>query len=667
MPVPEALTDVHAALGSLPLAVLFVVTLLAVALETSLFIGLLVPGDVVVLVVATTATTPARFGAVAAAALVGSLLGESVGYAIGRRFGPAIRGSRLGRRLGERRWEEATRTVDQWGPRAILLARFTPVVHAMLPVVAATVRYPFRRFIAWCAVASAAWSVVYTGVGAVAGTQLTRVKSALGLLGVGALLAFGVLLVSKLGHAHLRRLETNPHGGVHQGPSAPSGDVAAPSTGATPSTEGKAESFGVLQGLETARGDVSTTVAAGTDETRDDGSWAGRMNGDAVMVHTSVAVGADAGIPTRGSSVRVAPRRAASSSFAVTDESRRAGTRAATWTPGTGERDSSSAAGPRVSTGAPAAGVRLAWRAQHVLVLAVVAVLVGFLAYQNRDAIDPRAWRENLHVGWMTLAVVGVAATLVGNTWNLMGASPVRLRFGSTFVVQVAGSLLRVVSPAAVGGAAVNVQHLRRVGLGDVAAVGTVSVAQAMQFLLTLVLLPPIAFAAGTDVRLLGGDGVRIALYVVAAFAVVAGVAVIVVRRSPGLAARVRVLLGELTRSLRAMAADPRRAAVSMGGAVLVSAGLAISLWASVHAFGGSLSPFTAFGVLLLGSTAGNAVPVPGGLGSVEAALVAALTATGTALTVALPAVALFRLVTLWLLLPAGLVSVGVLRRRRQL
>lgn len=322
---------------------------------------------------------------------------------------------------------------------------------------------------------------------------------------------------------------------------------------------------------------------------------------------------------------------------------------------------------PRQEPDPNTAGLHFSWRPRHVLLLAVAVGLVGWLTYTNRDAINPLLWRTNLHPVWAVLALTGMAFTLAGNAWNLQGASPVRLRFWPTFGAQLAGSLVRVVSPAAVGGAAVNVRYLRRAGVGGAASVGTVSVAQSIQLVLALVLLPPVAIAAGADAALLNADGARIALYVVAGLAVVAVAAVIVVRRSALVEARVRVLLGELTCSVRAMAAAPRRAAVSVGGAMLITAGLVTALWSAVHAFGGTLGVLTAAGVLLLGTSAGNAVPVPGGLGSVDAALVAALTATGTQLGVALPAVALFRLVTLWLPLPAGIVSLGLLRRRGQL
>lgn len=166
------------------------------------------------------------------------------------------------------------------------------------------------------------------------------------------------------------------------------------------------------------------------------------------------------------------------------------------------------------------AGLRFSWQPRQVLLLAAVAALVGWLAYDNRHAIDLGLWRSQLNLWWAGLAVFGVVVTLAGNAWNLMGASPVRLRFGATFGAQLAGSLVRIVSPAAVGSAAVNVQYLRRAGVGTSASVGTVSVAQSVQVLLALFLLPPVAYAANTDVDLLRGDVERFAPYVAGGLAV---------------------------------------------------------------------------------------------------------------------------------------------------
>ena len=86
------------ALAGLNPLVLYLLTGLFTMLETSALVGLVVPGDAVVLLAGTTATSPARFLALVATAVAGSLAGESVGYLLGRRFGDRLRTSRLGRR-----------------------------------------------------------------------------------------------------------------------------------------------------------------------------------------------------------------------------------------------------------------------------------------------------------------------------------------------------------------------------------------------------------------------------------------------------------------------------------------------------------------------------------------------------------------------------------------
>src|SRR6266508_2162985 len=59
--------------------VLYLLTGVFTMLETSALVGLLVPGDAVVLLAGTTATSPTRFVALVAVALAGSLAGETIG------------------------------------------------------------------------------------------------------------------------------------------------------------------------------------------------------------------------------------------------------------------------------------------------------------------------------------------------------------------------------------------------------------------------------------------------------------------------------------------------------------------------------------------------------------------------------------------------------------
>jgi membrane protein DedA with SNARE-associated domain len=197
MPIAGTLTEIHATLLGLSPVLVALLAALAVSIETSLFVGLLIPGDLMLLVAGTTATSPARFALLVVAGIVGSLVGEAVGYWIGHRFGHRIRRSRVGQKIGEPLWRRTERFMDRFGPRAIVLARFMPGIHAVVPVVTGSVRYPFRRFIRWAAVAAVVWSTVYVGAGALAGAHLPRVQGSLGLIGYVVLVMIALVVLGK--------------------------------------------------------------------------------------------------------------------------------------------------------------------------------------------------------------------------------------------------------------------------------------------------------------------------------------------------------------------------------------------------------------------------------------------------------------------------------------
>jgi uncharacterized protein (TIRG00374 family) len=85
----------------------------------------------------------------------------------------------------------------------------------------------------------------------------------------------------------------------------------------------------------------------------------------------------------------------------------------------------------------------------------------------------------------------------------------------------------------------------------------------------------------------------------------------------------------------------------------------------SIDAFGGSV-PWALVAVLVLAGTAiGSAAPTPGGIGAVEAVLVAGLTAAaGLNGATALSAVLLFRLLTFWLPVLPGWLAFAMLQRK---
>lgn len=292
-----------------------------------------------------------------------------------------------------------------------------------------------------------------------------------------------------------------------------------------------------------------------------------------------------------------------------------------------------------------------------------MVALIAWFAWANWAAINPAGWLGRLHWGWALLALAASAGTLAGNAFNLMGSAPLRLRFGRTMAVQSTGTVARLVSPASVGGSAVNIAYLRRLGVRTSAAVTAVGISHVVQFVSTTLLLLVTLWLGNAPVHM-GLPSGRYTAIVPLALLVAGTVALLILRRAPSVWARVEALVAEVRQSLATLLLHPRRAVLGFGGSVLISVALTVSLWAAAHAFGAPLGLGSALLILLLGSTAGGLIPVPGGIGAIDACLVAALTASGFGLAVAVPTVALFRLVTLWLHLPVGLAAGAVLRRR---
>jgi uncharacterized protein (TIRG00374 family) len=112
---------------------------------------------------------------------------------------------------------------------------------------------------------------------------------------------------------------------------------------------------------------------------------------------------------------------------------------------------------------------------------------------------------------------------------------------------------------------------------------------------------------------------------------------------------RVRPMLREVGPRLITVLQRPLKLAEGVGGILLLNFACIGVLIACVHAFGGQLNLAAIAVVYLAGATLGQAAPTPGGLGGVEAAMSAGLTAAGLDAGLAVSSVLLFRLVTFWL------------------
>lgn len=161
----EILTDILNFVESVPPGLRTLLTGVAIMLETSALIGLIVPGDTIVLVSSTGVTTGLQFLLMVVAVVVGALVGESLGFWLGRYFGPKLRQSWVGQRVGEERWKKADRFIKRRGGIAVFISRFLPVFHSVVPLAAGMTAMPYRMFMAWTTPACIIWAFLYISIG----------------------------------------------------------------------------------------------------------------------------------------------------------------------------------------------------------------------------------------------------------------------------------------------------------------------------------------------------------------------------------------------------------------------------------------------------------------------------------------------------------------------
>jgi len=255
--------------------------------------------------------------------------------------------------------------------------------------------------------------------------------------------------------------------------------------------------------------------------------------------------------------------------------------------------------------------------------------------------------------------------TYLAGAISLQGSVTVRLPFWPTVLTQGASSFVNRVSPANVGGMALNVRYLQKSGVEPSAGVAAVGVNALAGVLVHAVLLVIFFSWAGRGLtRAFKLPSSSKLLVILALVAAVIGI-VLATRQGRRFAAR-KLLPGlrSSLASLRRVGRSPVKLALLFGGSALVTLAYVGGLAASVEAFGGGAS-IAQMGAVYMGSSLiAAASPTPGGLGAIEALLVAGLTGVGISPGPAVSAVLTYRLATYWLPVLPGWLSWRLLQRR---
>ena len=180
--------------GGLALAALIIFA------ETGLLIGFLLPGDSLLFIAGFLSSKPKglpslpSIGLVIPVLVAAAFIGNQCGYMIGRALGPSLFDRPDSRLFSQKNVTKTHVFFERYGTKALVMARFVPIVRTFVPVLAGVGKMEQRTFIAANAIGAVLWAGGVTVLGYFLG-QVDAVKNNIELAAV-AVVAVSLLPVA---------------------------------------------------------------------------------------------------------------------------------------------------------------------------------------------------------------------------------------------------------------------------------------------------------------------------------------------------------------------------------------------------------------------------------------------------------------------------------------
>ncbi|MFE4603087.1 DedA family protein [Kitasatospora indigofera] len=137
--------------------------------ESGLLIGFFLPGDSLLfttgMLVAGGTYLHQPLWLVCLLVVAAAVAGDQVGYLFGRKVGPGLFNRPDSRLFKQENVEKAAAFFERHGPKAIVLARFVPIVRTFTPVVAGVSRMNYRSFVLFNVIGGVLWGAGVTVLG----------------------------------------------------------------------------------------------------------------------------------------------------------------------------------------------------------------------------------------------------------------------------------------------------------------------------------------------------------------------------------------------------------------------------------------------------------------------------------------------------------------------
>lgn len=147
---------------------------LVVFAESGLLIGFFLPGDSLLFTAGMVASgalakllpdVEMSIWVLLPGVFLAAVVGDQVGYLFGRKVGPSLFSREDSRIFKQSHVEKAQEFFDKHGPKAIVLARFVPIVRTFTPIVAGVAHMHYSTFVRFNVIGGLLWGVGITSLG----------------------------------------------------------------------------------------------------------------------------------------------------------------------------------------------------------------------------------------------------------------------------------------------------------------------------------------------------------------------------------------------------------------------------------------------------------------------------------------------------------------------
>lgn len=159
--------------------------------ETGLLVGFFLPGDSMLFtagLLVATGTIQVNIWVLTALIIVAAIVGNQVGYLIGSKAGPALFNRPNSKLFKRENVDSAHAFFEKHGGKALILARFVPIIRTFVPVIVGVAQMSKRKFFTYNVIGAVLWGGGVTLLGYLLGDKVPWVKDNLDIIFIAIVL-----------------------------------------------------------------------------------------------------------------------------------------------------------------------------------------------------------------------------------------------------------------------------------------------------------------------------------------------------------------------------------------------------------------------------------------------------------------------------------------------